>query len=106
MQQMKYSEGSVKDQLYDQLLASLSDSLPEEDLFSEFLDPLSFVIAMWPDMVPTTQQRRVLEAFGAGNRKFSVKSGHGTGKTTLSAWLLLFFISTKPGAICPITKTL
>lgn len=40
--------------------------------------------------VPTEQQRRVLEVFAAPGAHVSIRSGHGTGKSTLFAWVALW----------------
>lgn len=48
---------------------------------------------------PTGQQKKVLEACGKSardRRLVSVKSGHGTGKTCLAAWVILWFLFTHP----------
>ncbi|RPI52828.1 MAG: hypothetical protein EHM49_05025, partial [Deltaproteobacteria bacterium] len=44
---------------------------------------------------PTPQQIEGLTGF-AKNKRMSIRSGHGTGKSTLSAWISLNFISTRP----------
>lgn len=41
-------------------------------------------------VVPSEQQRRLLEAASVPGAHVAVKSGHGTGKTTCIAWLVLW----------------
>jgi len=53
---------------------------------------------------PTEQQRRALEAVGPGKR-ITIRSGHGTGKTALLAWLILWFNVTRINPRVPCTAT-
>ena len=39
----------------------------------------------------------------AGNQMTSVKSGHGTGKTAVASWIILWFLSTRPYPKIPCT---
>ena len=76
------------------------------------LDPLGFVQAAFPwgegaledEQGPDTWQADVLSALGDSLRgaqetndavRFAIASGHGVGKTALSAWLVLWFLSTR-----------
>ena len=52
---------------------------------------------------PTVQQVLLLEAAGRPGAKVSVRSGHGTGKTTALAWLVLWFLCTRRNAKVPCT---
>lgn len=52
---------------------------------------------------PTDQQRRLLEAIARPGAHVSARSGHGTGKTTSLAWIVLWFLSCFPGAKIPCT---
>ena len=52
---------------------------------------------------PTAQQVLLLEAAGRPGAKVSVRSGHGTGKTTALAWLVLWFLCTRRNAKVPCT---
>lgn len=51
----------------------------------------------------STQQRKVLRDIDNGFRDISVKSGHGTGKTTIMAWVILWVGLFKYDAKIPIT---
>ena len=51
---------------------------------------------------PTTEQRRVLETLPTAHH-IAVKSGHGIGKTALEAWVILWFMATRPDAKIPCT---
>ena len=48
-------------------------------------------------------QRKVLEDFTNGKKNICVKSGHGVGKSALLAWILIFYLVTRPE--CIITAT-
>ena len=53
-------------------------------------DPLLFVQElMKPTKVISEQQESLLRAVAKPGAKVSVRSGHGTGKTTTQAWLVL-----------------
>lgn len=49
-----------------------------------------------PPVGPDLWQGRLLQDVGkakvAGKRKFTVRAGHGVGKTTIEAWLVLWFV--------------
>lgn len=77
-------------------------------------DALAQLIARWAKspllfvtealgVEPYPWQRTVLEWLGAGEKRISVRSGHGVGKTTLEAWLALWFPGTRPDAKVGIT---
>lgn len=42
--------------------------------------------------VPENYQEDLLQAVGGGKRKISVRSGHGTGKTTSLSWSMIWFL--------------
>jgi hypothetical protein len=52
---------------------------------------------------PTPQQREVLLALERGERRIAIRSGHGVGKSALLSWVLLWWLSVKPGAVIPCT---
>ena len=46
---------------------------------------------------PTPQQQSLLDLFSKGEKKaISIRSGHGTGKTAAEAWLIAWFLVTRP----------
>lgn len=49
------------------------------------------VLTCHPDM----WQKELLEAVNNGERKLSVRSGHGVGKSTAASWLMLWFLLTR-----------
>lgn len=53
-------------------------------------DPLRFVTGVLDVEQPEPWQIRVLEAIRDGAKRISIRSGHGVGKTTLLAWLVLY----------------
>lgn len=55
---------------------------------------------------PTSQQKRVLDALPRSIENgeiIAVKSGHGTGKTALASWIILWFMFTRPFSLIPCT---
>lgn len=44
---------------------------------------------------PDGWQHEVLMAVGTGERRISVRSGHGVGKSTVAAWTMLWFLLTR-----------
>lgn len=73
-------------------------------------DPLEFVYFVFPwgagllkdETGPDEWQARVLKEIGQRSKsvneaiQIAVRSGHGIGKTALIAWIILWFMSTKP----------
>lgn len=59
--------------------------------------------AIAPEKGISAQQRLVLQDIDNGERDISVKSGHGTGKTTVMAWVILWVGLFKYDAKIPIT---
>jgi phage terminase large subunit len=69
---------------------------PTENLFTDFLrrylhDPSSFVADILK-IQPDAWQRELMDAVARGERKISVRSGHGVGKSTVTSWVLLWHI--------------
>lgn len=52
---------------------------------------------------PTPQQLEIIRAIDDGEKRIAVKSGHGTGKSTLLSWISLWVGITKYDAKIPIT---
>lgn len=75
-----------------------------------YADPLAFVYYAFPwgsgalagEEGPDDWQRDILQALGDGTLtiqeavQIAIASGHGIGKTALVAWIILWFISTRP----------
>nr|BAR34515.1 terminase large subunit [uncultured Mediterranean phage uvMED] len=57
------------------------------------LDPVLFVESML-DCKPEAWQKEVLESL-LSDDKIAIKSGHGTGKTALLSWIILWWLCTK-----------
>lgn len=53
--------------------------------------------------VPSSQQQVVVDDIDKGIRKISIRSGHGTGKTTLLAWIVIWWGLFKDDAKIPMT---
>ena len=56
--------------------------------------PVAFVEEVL-GVTPDPWQRRLLELLATGERKISVRSGHGTGKSTVASWAMLWFMLTR-----------
>lgn len=65
-------------------------------------DPVKFVKEVW-GAEPTEQQKQFLRAIAKPGAKVSVKSGHGTGKTTGLAWIIHWFLICYDRAKVPVT---
>ena len=75
--------------------------------FTEFLkryhgDPVRFVEEML-QVKPDPWQREVMEAVAKGERRISIRSGHGVGKSSCLAWLSIWFILTRYPSKCVMT---
>lgn len=72
---------------------------PASNPFDQFLalykdDPVRFVREVL-GAEPDDWQCEVLKAIARGERRISVRSGHGVGKSTVVAWAILWFILTR-----------
>lgn len=65
-------------------------------------DPVYFVQRMF-GVTPTEQQVKILRAIAKPGAKVSVSSGHGIGKSTVLAWITLWFVTMYPGCRVPCT---
>jgi hypothetical protein len=94
------------------------EELLHDEVGQYYADPLGFVLAMFPwqepgqledEPGPDIWQRDFLLALGAEVRKrgfvgrepvdpikFAVSSGHGIGKSVVTAWIILWVMSTRP----------
>lgn len=59
-----------------------------------YRDPVAFVREVL-GVEPDPWQVRLLELLAANERKISVRSGHGTGKSTVASWAMLWFMLTR-----------
>ncbi len=57
-------------------------------------DPASFVRDML-GVAPDPWQAALMRAVAAGERRVSVRSGHGVGKSSVASWLALWHILTR-----------
>ena len=69
----------------------MTTNFMEEFTAAYYDDPVRFVREML-GADPFEYQREFLEALARGERKMSVKSGHGTGKSTTASWAMLWFL--------------
>ena len=66
----------------------MSDVNPLEDFArTYYADPVGFVRDML-GVEPLPYQAEFLEALAKGERRISIRSGHGTGKSTASSWAM------------------
>lgn len=56
--------------------------------------PVAFVEEVL-GVTPDPWQKQLLELLAAGERKVSVRSGHGTGKSTVASWAMLWYMLTR-----------
>ena len=57
-------------------------------------DPISFVQEVI-GVDPFDYQKELLQAVNDGERRLSVRSGHGTGKSTCASWLMIWMLFTR-----------
>ena len=70
----------------------MSDSNPFDDFVREYgHDPVKFVKEVL-GATPLPYQEEFLNALASGERKMSVRSGHGTGKSTSASWAMLWYV--------------
>jgi len=69
----------------------MTNNFMEEFTQAYYDDPVRFVREML-GADPYEYQREFLEALARNERKMSVKSGHGTGKSTTASWAMLWFL--------------
>lgn len=66
--------------------------------------PFAFIREMFRSKpVPTRQQEQLILALGRGDRKISIRSGRGTGKSSSIAWLAIWFLLHRPSVKILIT---
>ncbi|WP_456390311.1 terminase large subunit domain-containing protein [Hydrogenimonas sp.] len=64
---------------------------------------LNFFIRTFLKAIPSEQQQEVIDDIDKGKRKISIRSGHGTGKTTLLAWIVIWWGLFREDAKLPMT---
>ena len=70
----------------------MSEPNPLEDFVREYRDdPVKFVKEVL-GATPLPYQAEFLDALAGGERKMSVRSGHGTGKSTTASWAMLWYV--------------
>lgn len=65
-------------------------------------DPVQFVREIF-SIEPTAQQKELLRSVAVPGSQTAVRSGHGVGKSSALAWLVLWFLWTRPDAKVPCT---
>lgn len=79
--------------------SDMSDTQNSENPFVDFIkkyrhDPVSFVKDVFK-ADPDEWQSEFLEAISDNNRRISVRSGHGVGKSTAASWAMLWYLLTR-----------
>ena len=70
----------------------VSETNPFEEFVAEYRDdPVKFVVEVL-GAKPLPYQAEFLQAIADGERKMSVRSGHGTGKSTSASWAMLWYV--------------
>lgn len=77
----------------------MSDAQKSENPFVDFIkkyrtDPVLFVREVFK-AEPDEWQSQFLEAIRDNNRRISVRSGHGVGKSTAASWAMLWYLLTR-----------
>ncbi|WP_156920705.1 hypothetical protein [Fundidesulfovibrio putealis] len=80
------------------------NKLDRDALLAMATDPVIFVKTCF-GVTPTPQQESLLKAASVRGAKVSVRSGHGTGKTTSLAWLIHWFLLFHTDVKIPCTAT-
>ena len=69
-----------------------SEANPFEEFTLQYMDdPVLFVKEVL-GAEPLPYQAEFLEAISSGERKISIRSGHGTGKSTSASWAMLWYL--------------
>jgi hypothetical protein len=70
----------------------VSENNPFEEFVQEYRDdPVKFVVEVL-GAKPLPYQAEFLQAIADGERKMSIRSGHGTGKSTSASWAMLWYV--------------
>jgi len=68
---------------------------PFHDLIRAWRDDPVFFVRSALKTEPDAWQVEFLNAIAAGNRRISVRSGHGVGKSTAASWAMLWYVLTR-----------
>jgi phage terminase large subunit len=71
-----------------------NDNVFQQWVDSYHPDPVLFVQEVL-GVDPDPWQIKFLQAIARGDRKISVRSGHGVGKSTASSWAMLWYFMTR-----------
>ena len=70
----------------------MTENNPLDEFVREYChDPVKFVKEVL-GATPLPYQEEFLDALAGGERKMSVRSGHGTGKSTTASWAMLWYV--------------
>ena len=79
----------------------------ESNLLLEYVlkwreDPVTFVKEFF-GACPSKQQEEAIRAFAKPGSRVAIKSGHGTGKSAIMSWLVLWSLVCFEDVKCPVT---
>ena len=70
----------------------MSNDNPLEEFVLRYRDDPALFVTEVLGATPYDYQAEFLNALANGERKMSVRSGHGTGKSTTASWAMLWFV--------------
>jgi hypothetical protein len=73
-------------------------TLSQSELARFYRDP-AYLVRRVLGAKPTDQQSEVLAGVARGENRMAIRSGHGIGKTALLAWLIIWFLGTRPSCL-------
>ena len=74
---------------------SASQSNPFVDFLKRYKSAPSLFVQEVLGVKPDDWQQDMMEAVAQGNRRLSIASGHGCGKSTAASWLMLHYLLTR-----------
>ena len=70
----------------------MSNDNPLEEFVLRYRDDPALFVQEVLGATPHDYQAEFLRAVADGERKVSIRSGHGTGKSTSASWIMLWFV--------------
>ena len=70
----------------------MSEANPLEEFVLRYRDDPALFVQEVLGATPHDYQAEFLRAVADGERKVSIRSGHGTGKSTSASWIMLWFV--------------
>ena len=73
-------------------MSQMSEANPLEEFVLRYRDDPALFVQEVLGATPHDYQAEFLRAVADGERKVSIRSGHGTGKSTSASWIMLWFV--------------